>query len=173
MHPTLSTIARRTRWPAFVAGLALVAAIGIAIVSTSASAGPSPKSLHFLLREEQQVIDHPPSGPSSADLVLVRGDLLDPKTRAPVGTEVGMYVMVDSKNQNRSVANIVFTPNSRTNLAKSAQITTQTVFDSVPDPPQIAAITGGTGRYRDARGQVVSTEGPDGLIDVVIRLSAP
>ena len=70
-------------------------------------------------------------------------------------------------------ANIVFTPNSRTNLARSAQITTQTIFDSAPGPRQIAAITGGTGRYRDARGQMVATEGPDGLIDLVIRLSAP
>jgi hypothetical protein len=43
----------------------------------------------------------------------------------------------------------------------------------VPAPLQIAAITGGTGRYRSARGQIVSKDGPDRLIDVVIRLSTP
>ena len=35
----------------------------------------------------------------------------------------------------------------------------------------LAAITGGTGRYRHARGQIVATDGPDGLINVVIQLS--
>jgi hypothetical protein len=151
---------------------ALVAAAGrAAIASTGASGGTSTRTLHFFLREEQQVIDRAPSGPSNGDLVLLRGDLLDPKTRTPVGSEIGSYVMVDSKNENPSIVNVVFTPNARTKLAKADQITMQTIFDSVPEPPQIGAITGGTGRYRNARGQIVSKEGPNGLGDVVIQLS--
>lgn len=151
----------------------LAAAGATAIASTGASGGTSAstRTLHFLLREEQQVIDRAPRGPSNGDLVLLRGELLDPKTRTPVGTEIGSYLMVDSKNENRSIVNVVFTPNARTKLAKADQITMQTIFDSVPEPPQIGAITGGTGRYRNARGQIVSKEGPDGLGDVVIQLS--
>jgi hypothetical protein len=153
-------------------GLATLASVigGGAIASTGSSSGASGRTLHFYLREEQQVIDRAPTGPSNGDLVLLRGELLDPKTRAPVGTEIGTYVMVDSKNENRSLVNVVFTPNARTKLAKADQITMQTVFDTAP-PPQIAAITGGTGRYRNARGQIVSKEGPDGLGDVVIQLT--
>jgi hypothetical protein len=153
-------------------GVATLTAVvgGGAIASTSSSAGASGRTLHFYLREEQQVIDRAPRGPSNGDLVLLRGELLDPKTRASVGTEIGTYVMVDSKNENRSLVNVVFTPNARSKLAKADQITMQTIFDTAP-PPQIAAITGGTGRYRNARGQIVSKEGPDGLGDVVIQLS--
>lgn len=152
--------------------LATLAAVigGGAIASTSSSGGRSGRTLHFYLREQQQVIDRAPRGPSNGDLVLLRGDLLDPKTRARVGTEIGTYVMVDSRNENRSLVNVVFTPNARTKLAKADQITMQTIFDTAP-PPQIGAITGGTGRYRGARGQIVSKEGPDGLGDVVIKLS--
>ena len=143
---------------------------GGAIALASSSTDASAKTLHFYLREEQEVIDRAPSGPSNGDLVLLRGELLNPKTREPVGTEIGMYVMVHSKNENRSLVNVVFTPNARTKLAKADQITMQTIFDTAP-PPQIAAITGGTGRYRNARGQIISKEGPDGLGDVVIQLS--
>jgi hypothetical protein len=152
---------------------ALTVAVGgaAAVASTSTSAEANARTLHFFLREEQQVIDRAPKGPSNGDLVLLRGELLDPKTRAPVGTEIGMYVVVDKKNENPSLVNVVFTPNARTKLAKADQITMQTIFDSVPEPPQIAAITGGTGRYRNARGQIVSKEGPGGLGDVTIQLS--
>jgi len=153
-------------------GLMIAAALpgGAAFVSTGASGSSGARTLHFYLRETQQVIDRAPSGPSNGDLVLLRGTLLDPKTRAPVGTEIGSYVMVDSANQNRSLATVVFTPNARAKLALADQITMETVFDSVPGG-QVGAITGGTGRYRGARGQIVSKEGPNGLGDVVIQLT--
>jgi hypothetical protein len=152
--------------------VALAAAGGASLASGDSSTGTSTQTVHFLLREDQQVLDRAPAGPSNGDLVLLRGDLLNPKTRAVVGTEVGMYVMVDAANQNRSAANIVFTPNARTNLAQADQIAVQTLFDSVPGT-LVSAITGGTGKYKNARGQVVAKDGPDGLIDVVIHLTTP
>ena len=126
--------------------------------------------MHLLLREDQQVLDRAPAGPSNGDLVLLRGDLLNPKTRKTVGTEIGMYVMVDASHDNRSIASFVFTPNATSMLAKADQISGQTIFDSVPGT-LVAPITGGTGKYRNANGQIVATDGPDGLIDVVIQLS--
>jgi hypothetical protein len=150
---------------------ALAAAGGASLASGDSSGGTSTRTLHFLLREDQRVLDRAPAGPSNGDLVLLRGDLLNPTTRPAVGTEV-MYVMVDAANDNRSVANVVFTPDARTRLAQADQITMQTIFDSVPGKV-VSAITGGTGRYRNAHGQVVSQDGPDGLIDVVIHLSTP
>jgi hypothetical protein len=150
--------------------VALAAAGGASLASGDSSTGASTRTIHLLLREDQQVLDRAPAGPSNGDLVLLRGDLLNPKTRAVVGTEVGMYVMVDASNQNRSVANVVFTPDARTNLAEADQITMQTIFDSVP-PTLVSPITGGSGKYKNARGQVVTQDGPDGLIDVVIHLT--
>jgi len=150
--------------------VALAAAGGASLASGDSSTGASTRTIHLLLREDQQVLDRAPAGPSNGDLVLLRGDLLNPKTRAAVGTEVGMYVMVDAANQNRSVANVVFTPDARTKLAEADQITMQTIFDSVPGT-LVSPITGGSGKYKNARGQVVTQDGPDGLIDVVIHLT--
>ena len=112
--------------------VALAAAGGASLASGDSSAGANTRTLHFLLREDQQVLDRAPAGPSNGDLVLLRGDLLNPKTRAAVGTELGTYVMVDAANQNRSVADVVFAPDARTNLAGADQITMETIFDSVP-----------------------------------------
>jgi hypothetical protein len=39
------------------------------------------------------------------------------------------------------------------------------------DGTLLAAITGGTGKYQHARGQIVATDGLDGLINVVIHVS--
>ena len=64
----------------------------------------------------------------------------------------------------------MFTPNATSMLAKADQISGQTIFDSVPGT-LVAPITGGTGKYRNAHGQIVATDGPDGLINVVIHLS--
>lgn len=152
--------------------VALAAAGGASLASGDSSSGANTRTLHFLLREDQQVFDRAPAGPSNGDLVVLRGDLLNPKTRAAVGTELGTYVMVDAANQNRSVADVVFAPDARTNLAGADQITMETIFDSVPGT-LVSAITGGTGKYKNAHGQVLSHDGPDGLIDVVVRLSTP
>jgi hypothetical protein len=149
--------------------IAIAAACGAAFASGNGSAGGHTTTLHFLLRETQQVIDRAPAGPSNGDLVLVRGDLLNPKTRKPVGTELGSYVMVDAATENRSAAQIVFTPGARSSLAQADQITTAGIFDSVPSKV-VSTVTGGTGRYQHARGEVIGNEGPDGLVDVVIRI---
>jgi predicted aconitase with swiveling domain len=149
--------------------IAIAAACGAAFASDDGSAGRPTTTLHFLLRETQQVIDRAPAGPSNGDVVLVRGELLNPNTRKPVGTEVGSYVMVDAANENRSPAQIVFTPGARSSLAQADQITTAGIFDSVPSKV-VSAITGGTGRYQNVHGQVVGKQGPDGLVDVVIHI---
>jgi hypothetical protein len=150
--------------------VALAAAGGAALASGDSSAESSSRTMHFLLREEQQVLDRAPAGASNGDLVLLRGDLLNPKSREAVGTEIGMYVMVDASSDNRSAADFVFTPNATSRLAQADQISGQAIFDSVPGT-LLAAITGGTGKYQHARGQIVATDGPDGLINVVIHLS--
>ena|SRR5437762_9240493 len=164
----------RTMGALVAAGLVvLVVAVGVAVASTGGSSPHSKtRTLHFLLRETQQALDRSPAGPSNGDVVLLRGDLLNPRTRAAVGTEIGTYVMVDNAHENRSIANGVLTPNARTKLSGADQIAFQSIFDSVP-AGDTASITGGSGRYEGADGQIVAKSGPDGLIDVLIHLRTP
>jgi hypothetical protein len=160
-----------TRRLLLVAAAGVVATVvGVSLASAGSPASVQAKRLHFLLREQQQVVvDRAPKGPSSGDVVLLRGDLLDPATRSPVGSEVG-YCMGADNVEGRAVCTVVLAPAARTALAKADTIYLGAVFDNVPQPPQISAITGGTGVYRRARGQVVATDGPAGLVDLVFTL---
>ena len=45
------------------------------MASGDSSSGANTRTLHFLLREDQQVFDRAPAGPSNGDLVVLRGDL--------------------------------------------------------------------------------------------------
>jgi hypothetical protein len=165
-------LGRRRTWLGIGAALATIAVLATAALDASGGSARHVRTMHFLLAEQQQVLDRAPAGPSNGDLVLLRGQLLNPKTRAPVGAEIGMYVMADAQHQNRSIATTVFTPNARTNLAQADQLTIETIFDSVAQPArQVGAITGGTGRFLGSRGEVVATPRADGLLNVVVRLA--
>jgi hypothetical protein len=130
-----------------------------------------PTALHFLLRENVLPLDEGASGPSNHERLLYRGTLLDPKTRKPVGAELGVCINADNANQHRAVCQFVFTPSATRSLAGADQITAQMIFDDVEySRPQLAAITGGTGRYVGATGQLASKPGPNGLTDVVFQL---
>lgn len=129
-----------------------------------------PANLHFLLRDSIVPLDEGKPGPSDHERVLYRGSLLDPKTKKPVGVELGFCIGTDSANEIRSVCQIIFTPNATKALSFADQITVQTIFDNVESPkPQRAAITGGTGRFAGVRGELISKDAPGGLIDVVFR----
>jgi hypothetical protein len=72
-----------------------------------------------------------------ATLAAVRG------RRDRVNKLVGRCERPDAAlKENRSLVNVVFTPNARTKLAKADQITVQTIFDTAP-PPQIALLQAG------------------------------
>lgn len=155
--------------------LAVAAAVtGLAYgVGTSAgSSEASGKTLHFVLREEFIPLDEGAKGPSDHERVLLRGTLLDPGSKAPRGTELGTCIAADTARQNRLVCQVVFTPSATRDLAGADQITAQVVFDDVQtSKPQRTAITGGTGRYIGAGGEIVARPGPGGLIDVVFRFT--
>ena len=140
-------------------------------VGTSAGSGESsPATLHFLLREEFVPLDEGAKGPSDHERALLRGTLLDPKSREARGTELGVCIAADTANQNRLLCQIVFAPSARQSLAAADQITAQVIFDNVQtSKPQRTAITGGTGRYAGVGGEIVARPGANGLIDVVFR----
>ena len=140
-------------------------------VGTSAGSGEaSAATLHFLLKEEFVPFDEGKAGPSDHERAILRGTLLDPKTRQPRGSELAVCIAADTANQGRLVCQIVFTPTAQRSLAAADQITAQAIFDNVQtSKPQRTAITGGTGRYAGVGGEIVARSGPNGLIDVVFQ----
>jgi hypothetical protein len=141
---------------------------------SSAGAGKAQaaaSTLHFLLREELIPLDEGKQGPSDHERALLRGTLLDPKTRKPRGTQLGFCIAADIAQEERLVCQVVFTPLATRSLAAADQITMQTIFDNVQtSKPQRSAITGGTGRYAGVGGEIVAKPGPNNLVDVVFRL---
>jgi len=161
--------------PAFRLALsAAIAAAGVLAIGLGTSRGASDGTTHasFLLRESVIPLDERASGPSDFERVVYRGTLLDPATRKPVGLELGTCTIVDARNEVRSVCELVFTPSARRAVSYADQITATAVFDDVKAAkPERVAITGGTGRYRGARGQAVTTAGPNGLLTVEFQLT--
>ena len=105
-------------------------------------------------------------------MAIFRGQLLDPKTKKAIGYEGGNCTNVDSVEL-RGVCTAIFTPNATHSVAQAAQITAQAFFDDVEGGgPQLTAITGGTGKYSGARGQIVFKEGasPDAPADITFEL---
>ena len=150
--------------------VALAAAGGASLASGDSSTGASTRTIHLLLREDQQVLDRAPAGPSNGDLVLLRGDLLESEDPGCGGYR-GRHVRDGRRREpepQRGECGVH--ADARTNLAEADQITMQTIFDSVPGT-LVSPITGGSGKYKNASGQVVTQDGPDGLIDVVIHLT--
>jgi hypothetical protein len=79
--------------------------------------------------------------------------------------------VADAAHETRSVCQFVFTPAATSALSFADQISAQMIFDDVQSSkPLRASITGGSGRYAGVSGEVVSKEGPDGLIDVTFSL---
>jgi hypothetical protein len=156
--------------------IALMAAVAVATlaygISTSVGASAAtPSTLHFLLRENVFPLDEGKRGPSDYERLIYRGTLLDPKSRNAVGAELGVCIAADVANQHRLVCQFAFTPSATRGLALADQITAQMIFDDVEaTKPQLAAITGGTGRYVGVSGQLASKPGPNGLVDIVFQL---
>ena len=155
---------------AVVAAMLAYAGLGYAGATSMSREQAAPANLHFLLRETIIPLDEAARGPSDHERVLYRGTLLDPKTRKARGTELGFCITADVQRQSRLVCEIVFAPSATRSLAAADQITGQTIFDDVPtSKPQRTAITGGTGRYAGARGEVVAKPASDGLFELVFR----
>jgi hypothetical protein len=155
---------------AAVAAIFVYAGLGYAGATSMGSEQATPSNLHFLLREEIIPLDEAARGPSDHERLLYRGTLLDPKTRKARGTELGFCIVADVRRQSRLVCQIVFAPSATSSLAAADQITAQTIFDDVQTAkPQRTGITGGTGRYAGARGEIVARPASGGLVDVVFR----
>jgi hypothetical protein len=160
---------RRALWAAGVVAITLGISTTAALATTGGGAKHEATRLTFLVKESFNVIERAPRGPSNGDMPYFTGDLLDPKTQKVVGYEAGKCLVVDAARQGRSVCDLVFAPRATTGLSGAEKITAQGIFDDVPVSDTVA-ITGGTGRYAGARGQIRARELPNGTLEIVIEI---
>ena len=102
----------------------------------------------------ETLVENPPSGPSAGDRFVFREELFRDGDR--VGRDAGECVLVETQGENATVDCVA------TLELPGGQITVQGLVDFAdPQPPFTIAVTGGTGRYRDADGELTIVEGGD------------
>jgi hypothetical protein len=152
-----------------VLGLAAVAAIGISGTSLGAASHPRAapvKRIHLLEREAQVTfLDRGPKGLSAGDERLVTSTILTPARKA-IGQAVFVCTITGAGKGTYSGAchGSLILPGGQ--IAGEFGFTQDT--DSAPAVRQ--AITGGTGAYRGARGQLVVQQVDASLTPFVVEL---
>lgn len=145
MRPVSPRLHRRSRGRVAVAGAALAACAMAAAAGPAAAATPSSFRLdmHF---GADPFIDVGEPGPSLGDLRVLDDALYRGGRR--VGRDGGSCVITNA-NRPEAACTITFS-------LPHGIITGQWL--NQPPPRKVVAITGGTGRYRSARGEVVVVE---------------
>jgi hypothetical protein len=148
----------------------LVSALIVAGVYSATSASASGDRTKTLLLEERDSreteVDVGEPGFGAGDKFVFRSKLFKNETR--VGTVGGECTIVAILNETNADVQCVATLR-----LKHGHITGQALITFTEEPePFTVAITGGTGRYRNAHGEIVITENPDaGTAEYKIRLA--
>jgi hypothetical protein len=142
-----------------VLGAVLLTATASAPAGARGESGPDGVSLRFGVQFHDDFVDVGAPGPSAGDETVVHDTLVDSRGRV-VGHDGGVCSFTDVSVPE---ANCVITFSLPAGL-----VTVQ--FLNTPPAQKTGAITGGTGAYRDARGQMSLTENPDqtGVVVFVI-----
>ena len=132
--------------------VALVAVMSVlppaAAARANASSNPA-KTIKFALAFHDVQIDLGKKGPSVGDERIFADSLLDAKGKK-VGHDAGVCTFTTLAPP-EAACYITF-------FLREGEIATQ--FLNAPPPRKVAAIVGGTGAYRGARGDAVIVEGP-------------
>jgi hypothetical protein len=159
---------RRMRWwavPGAAAGMVALGITGAAEADRPAPPGrgswPAPGdglSIFLAAHQEERVdVDHGPAGPSTGDYFVLRNTLRDDRGKK-VGTSAGTFTLVDAATSLRLCTVTLQLPPGTLTLQGLATVP-GTVDNTV-------AVTGGTGLYRDASGEVTFTpKDPATLVD--------
>jgi hypothetical protein len=145
--------------------IAVAAALTI-VLPTAAAASPSSASrggsqtIKFRLVFHDVQVDLGKKGPSVGDEQVLADSLLDAKGRK-VGHDAGVCTFT-SLAPPEAACSITF-------FLADGQIATQ--FLNAPPPHKVAAIVGGTGAYRGARGQAIIVEARNQTGTIVFQLT--
>jgi hypothetical protein len=144
--------------------IALAVALTI-VLPTGAAASRSERvgaaqTIKFALAFHDVQLDLGKQGPSVGDVQLLADSLLDAKGRK-VGHDGGVCTFT-SLAPPEAACQITF-------ILPGGQIATQ--FLNAPPPRKVAAIIGGTGAYRGARGEAVIVERPNQTGTIIFQLT--
>jgi hypothetical protein len=139
-----------------------IAAIGTIASAPAALAAAQPKTqtLRYGIRFNDTALDLGAPGPSLGDLQILNDKLVN--RRGTVVGHDGGVCTITSLTPPETNCNITF-------VLPHGQITSQ--FLNSPPPRKIAPITGGTKRYRGARGDLTLKENPDQTGTIVFRFT--
>jgi len=145
--------------------IALTAALGIVLpaaadASQSSTRRGASQTIKFAVAFHDVELDLGKKGPSVGDERIFADSLLDTKGRK-VGHDAGVCTFTNLAPP-EAACHITF-------FLVSGEIAIQ--FLNAPPPRKVAAIVGGTGGYRGARGEAVIVEGPKQTGTVTFRLT--
>jgi hypothetical protein len=142
---------RSLRIAAASAATAAMVAGGIGLASASGTTTPAGRTLHFEVQFSPFFfLDLGDPGPSMGDQIVSHDVLLD-ETGTQVGHDGVSCIVTDPSGPEAECTATFDLP--------GGQITTQ--FLNSPPPEKHVAVTGGTGAYRNARGEAVLVERGD------------
>jgi hypothetical protein len=143
-------------------GALAIAAITIITSSSGALAAGQHKrhTLRYGIRFHDVAVDLGAPGPSLGDVQVLNDTLVNRRGKV-IGHDGGICTVTSLDPPETNCA-ITFSP-------PGGQITTQ--FLNSPPPRKVAPITGGTKRYRGARGELILKEHPDQTGTIVFRFT--
>jgi hypothetical protein len=158
-------MSRSTRTRLGFATAALIATIGVATAAQATSTHDrGGHVIHVHTRQvHQSLIDNDPKGFGVDDVVIFSNDLYD-EQGAKIGKDGGTCTVVRVTQAGAATMQCI-----GTNVLPDGQIAVQGL--AAPGEPFELSITGGTGRYSTARGQVVghNTSDTEMDIDLILR----
>jgi len=131
-----------------------------AAASRSSTSSNPAQTIKFAVAFHDVQIDLGDKGPSVGDERIFADSLLDAKRRK-VGHDAGVCTFTTLTPPEAACQITFFLPHG--------EIATQ--FLNAPPPRKVAAIVGGTGAYRGARGEAVIVEGPKQTGAITFRLT--
>ena len=132
-----------------VALVAVVSVLPPAAASRATASSNPTQTIKFALAFHDVQVDLGKKGPSVGDTQILADSLLDAKGKK-VGHDAGVCT-ITTLTPPEAACQITF-------FLAHGEIATQ--FLNAPPPRKVAAIVGGTGAYRGARGEAVIVEGP-------------
>ena len=150
----------RTKWHLVVLAAVLSVLPTAAAASRSNANANASQTIKFALAFHDVQLDLGKKGPSVGDERIFADSLLDAKGKK-VGHDAGVCTFTSLAPPEAACQITFFLPRG--------QIATQ--FLNAPPPHKVAAIVGGTGAYRGARGEAVIVERPNQTGTITFRLT--
>jgi hypothetical protein len=148
-----------------IAVVAAIAATG-AITTFGNAGATTSRSVHVTMKQtSMKLVDAAPNGDSPGDVGIIAGDLLIPGGHRKIGQYQGYCVLIAPATVSSECTFTLKLP--------AGQITILGGYGKGINADTVVreAVIGGTGAYRDARGQTTGRETGDTTSDVIIALN--